>query len=100
MIRAISQGATALPPFGAGCRSVLLRHDLPDGTWHVDWLIESASAADESTRRMGIDPQPRNVVTFRLEQKASRADGGPGLSAGSTLVMERHCRSSPAVSGA
>lgn len=37
-----------------GTRTVLLRHDLPDGSWHIDWLIDLP----------GDDPG--RVPTFRL----------------------------------
>lgn len=38
-------------------RSVLLRHDLPDGSWHYDWLIDASGVGE---------PGERNVITFRL----------------------------------
>lgn len=35
-------------------RWVLLRHDLPDGSWHYDWMLES-----------GVHPEG-GLVTFRV----------------------------------
>jgi hypothetical protein len=43
-------------------RSVLLRHDLPDGSWHLDWLIERAE-------RLGGEAGDRTVMTFRLDRR-------------------------------
>ncbi|MEL6330585.1 MAG: hypothetical protein AAFR38_13080 [Planctomycetota bacterium] len=40
---------------GSGRSSVLLEHALPDGTRHLDWMLERASNAE------------RRLVTFRLE---------------------------------
>lgn len=44
-------------------RSVLLRHDLPDGSWHYDWLIDALDKGGQDDR---------NLITFRL---AERPDG-------------------------
>ncbi|MBL8746616.1 MAG: hypothetical protein JNK58_09710 [Phycisphaerae bacterium] len=38
-------------------RSVLLRHDLADGSWHFDWLIDPNGLGS---------PDDRNLITFRL----------------------------------
>ncbi len=35
-------------------RTTLLRHDLPDGSWHIDWLIERSR-------------EEAQLLTFRLE---------------------------------
>ncbi len=48
---------------GAAC--VLLRHDLPDGSSHVDWLLESRPASSDA------DTDARDLITFRL---AARVD--------------------------
>lgn len=45
-------------------RSVLLRHDLPDGSWHFDWLIDAVGVGG---------PDDRNLIAFRLTE---RPDGG------------------------
>lgn len=43
-------------------RTVLLRHDLPDGSWHWDWMIEQGS--------------PLGLMTFRLNRRPQDAVGG------------------------
>lgn len=35
---------------------MLLRHDLPDGRWHYDWLIEDRAAQQLRSFRVVIDP--------------------------------------------
>ena len=49
-------------------RSVLLRHDLPDGTWHYDWLIERED-------RLGGATDP-TLMTFRVMVRPDEAGGG------------------------
>lgn len=44
---------------------VLLRHDLPDGTWHWDWLLEPR-AQDAPFRRTSDDQNERSLISFRL----------------------------------
>lgn len=34
---------------------VLLRHELPDGSWHYDWLVESSGMSDDA-----------GLISFRL----------------------------------
>lgn len=43
---------------------VLLRHDLPDGSFHFDWMIEGP-------QRLPAPPSPedRCLMTFRLQQR-------------------------------
>lgn len=41
---------------------VLLRHDLPDGTWHWDWLLELAGPEDAPR----ADPDARTLFSLRL----------------------------------
>lgn len=48
---------------------VLLRHDLPDGSWHYDWLLEPASAAAAPG-----GPDARVLLAFRV---AKRLDVDP-----------------------
>lgn len=38
-------------------RCVLLRHDLPDGTWHIDWLLARQAIGDDDAR---------DLLTFRV----------------------------------
>lgn len=45
-------------------RCVLLRHDLDDGSWHYDWLIERNVQATP-------DPDERCLISFRV---AARPD--------------------------
>lgn len=44
--------------------SVLLRHDLPDGSWHYDWMIERPGDA------------ARGLVTFRTGMRVDEVVGG------------------------
>lgn len=48
-------------------RTVVLRHDLPDGSHHYDWLIEpmgsAAAAADDDAM---ADPDRRELIAWRL----------------------------------
>lgn len=39
-------------------RTVLLRHDLPDGTWHYDWLLTPPPS-----------PEPRGLICFRVWER-------------------------------
>ncbi len=55
---------------------VLLRHDLPDGSWHFDWMLERATAADAG------------LLTFRLEERPE-AVGVGGTIAGERLGVHR-----------
>jgi len=51
-------------PGGPITRTVLLRHTLPDGSWHHDWLIErpgGAGGADE-----------RRLIAFRVRPRIDR----------------------------
>lgn len=48
-------------------RMVLLRHTLPDGSWHYDWMIE---------RSVGADPEERALLTFRVAEHPGRAAAG------------------------
>jgi hypothetical protein len=64
------------PAVGAAC--VLLRHDLPDGSWHVDWLLDKRGSAP-----IASDPESRDLIAFRL---GSRVDD---LTAGAALPAER-----------
>ncbi len=43
-------------------RTVLLRHDLPDGSGHWDWMIQRAPVPDSP------------LVTFRLDHRPDRDD--------------------------
>lgn len=54
---------------------VLLRHDLPDGTWHLDWMLETRPDED--------DPQSRSLATFRL------SDDPRGVAIGAGVPGER-----------
>jgi hypothetical protein len=47
--------------------TVLLRHELPDGSWHVDWLI----ATDATSR----------LITFRLPRRVDEITGGEQIRA-------------------
>lgn len=44
--------------------SVLLRHELPDGSWHYDWLIDPIGQGES---------EERNLIAFRLAQRPDEA---------------------------
>lgn len=49
--------------------SVVLRHTLPDGTAHLDWMIEQAdAAAGLMTFRLGLDADLRVPSSIRAER--------------------------------
>lgn len=48
-------------------RTVLLRHDLPDGSSHLDWLIERPNRTDE-----------RRLIAFRLMERPDQ-DASPAF---------------------
>lgn len=56
--------ATAAESGDRATRTVLLRHELPDGTWHFDWMIERAT-----------DVQ-RRLLTFRIRWRVDLAAMG------------------------
>ncbi len=45
---------------------VLLRHDLPDGSWHLDWLLEPPPAPGALSRLTSANPNERSLISFRL----------------------------------
>lgn len=47
-------------------RYVLLRHELPDGSWHFDWLMDPGGA--------GQDPDERRLIAFRTPQPPESVD--------------------------
>lgn len=48
-------------------RTVVLRHDLPDGTHHYDWLIEPMGVSPPTTPRLSApDPDQRVLIAWRL----------------------------------
>lgn len=52
-------------------RSVVLRHTLPDGSHHFDWLLEPGGAAAE------LDPDERVLIAWRLSKPPVRAGPEP-----------------------
>lgn len=58
-------------------RTVVLRHDLPDGSHHFDWLIEP-EGADAGAG----EPDARVLIAWRLARR-------PDESVGSELAAER-----------
>lgn len=56
-------------------RAVILRHDLPDGTWHYDWMIERSIPDLEP--RPGSGPE-RRLLTFRLDPAPTPPPADPG----------------------
>lgn len=55
-------------------RAVLLRHDLPDGSFHYDWMIQ---------RSEGVDPP---LITFRTTARIDQ----PGVSRFEAERLEDH----------
>lgn len=51
--------------------TVLLRHELPDGSWHVDWMFAQDRAAED------------RLITFRLPRRLDE------LAAGESIQAER-----------
>ena len=52
-----------------GVRTVILRHTLPDGSWHYDWLVERAGLALVPTWRTGqIRPDDTAMESFEAER--------------------------------
>jgi hypothetical protein len=51
--------------------SVLLRHDLPDGRWHLDWMIQPREHAP--------------LVTFRITE---RIDAGPPMTFSARRIQD------------
>lgn len=64
-------GAMCLDIRVGPCPTVLLRHELPDGSWHVDWMIARDAAADSP------------LITFRLPEPLDAVEPGR------TLMAER-----------
>ena len=50
-------------------QTVQLRHELPDGSWHIDWLLDLAPAED------------RGLTTFRLPGRVDELTPGRHLTA-------------------
>lgn len=72
---------------------VLLRHDLPDGTWHWDWLLEPR-AQDAPFRRTTDDPDERSLISFRVAATLGedwRPDD-PGTPAFTAEILPPHRR--------
>lgn len=53
-----------LDPSPPPLRTVLLRHALPDGGWHHDWLIQSPDAQQLRSFRVSVDPLAPGAATF------------------------------------
>lgn len=47
---------------------VLLRHELPDGTWHFDWMIEAAAGRGLVTFRVGVRVDDPGTTQFDGER--------------------------------
>lgn len=64
-------------------RTVVLRHDLPDGSHHYDWLIEPADESQSSGPGVDPhDPDARVLIAWRLPAP-------PHESTGSTPIATR-----------
>lgn len=60
--------ATLLP----AARMVLLRHDMPDGSWHFDWLLERPEDVAARGGRTA-DPNSRVLLSFRVSARIDDA---------------------------
>lgn len=60
---------------------VLLRHDLPDGSWHYDWMLDLPGADGGAGGRGGL-------VTFRVLERPETVGVG-GVIAGERLADHR-----------
>ena len=56
-------------------RTVVLRHDLPDGSHHYDWLIEPMCPAAATTGDALADPDDRVLIAWRLPDPPSSVHG-------------------------
>lgn len=57
-------------------RTVLLRHELPDGSWHYDWMLE----LPPDTKGHPGEPEDqdaRRLMTFRLESRPDEPGAWP-----------------------
>lgn len=72
---------TALPAFRfppeGRLPTVELRHDLPDGTWHIDWMLATDQAPESP------------LLTFRLVRSVHSLEPGESLAA-TRLTDHRH----------
>ena len=59
---------------------VLLRHDLPDGTTHFDWMIQRPPGAPDG-RPPSVPPAtqapPDRLITYRVRDRIDRPGTGP-----------------------
>ena len=63
-------------------RTVVLRHDLPDGSHHYDWLIEPMGSAAAAADDAKDDPDRRVLIAWRLPE-------APHSSAESVMTADR-----------
>lgn len=63
-------------------RTVVLRHDLPDGSHHYDWLIEPMGSAAAPAADPTADPDRRELIAWRLPD-------APDTSAGTSITADR-----------
>ncbi len=62
-------------------RTVVLRHHLPDGTHHFDWLLEPADPPAPHAAERADDPNERVLIAWRLAAWP--------IPAGSSIAAER-----------
>ncbi len=63
----VPDGVARCPPLASGMpRTVVLRHDLPDGTHHFDWLLEPADPPNPRAAGKADDPDARVLIAWRL----------------------------------
>ena len=63
-------------------RTVVLRHDLPDGSHHYDWLIEPMGSAAAPAGDATAESDRRELIAWRLPD-------APDTSAGTSITADR-----------
>lgn len=54
-------------------RTVILRHELPDGSHHFDWLIEPMGPVAATAGDAAADPDRRELIAWRLPEAPDAA---------------------------
>lgn len=60
-------GSDPASPAQPAPRMVLLCHELPDGSWHFDWMIETPGQAEGPLRTLRVHERPDAADRFTAE---------------------------------